>query len=608
MLQPKMLASMLASLMLLRAEAGQEASSEAPATCPSLLQVRSAAGVTDPLVEVSHGSESPESKIEGLAEEVLASSTDSHLLDEARKVIAGSSSLAALAQDQTEVADILDAAEDILTPEAAARAGVEMTSSDLSKLAQQESGKGHFVDLEEAAGAFQGDMMPDNESQMQAFELSAKTGGGPSYGAGTPWAGGVVKYCFAPDIKAAAKKAVDAAVLQYKKAVPCLQWKDVGYASGEVCQESPAVYISSKTGGCYSYVGMLSRTSQALNLASPGCDSLGTAIHELGHAIGMTHEQSRPDRDDNVRIIWDNIKSGVENNFELESNSDASRPYDILSVMHYSKDAFGSGKQTIEIKPTAYARYTSDASKYSSYEIGDRIGLSQLDADQVADLYKSEVSTCKANTLSTATTCTDRKKNGAEWRDTYGQGCAVYKSMEASGDIDSCKPYVSGVYCCDCGGGFRLQTWTPSGGSGNVVPTTAAPTTAAPTTAAATTAAPTTAAPTTSAPACQDSAKYRDPKFGDGCPGWVGFSCSDWSFSAELKANCPQACKQPCATTTTTTTTTTTEKCEDSPTYTDPQWGDDCPGWVGFTCTGYSFSAELVAECPKACRACAGGR
>ena len=49
---------------------------------------------------------------------------------------------------------------------------------------------------------------------------------------------------------------------------------------------------------------------QKLKLGS-WCLQLGTTLHELMHAVGFFHEQSRDDRDNYVVIHWNNVKNGM---------------------------------------------------------------------------------------------------------------------------------------------------------------------------------------------------------------------------------------------------------------------------------------------------------
>jgi hypothetical protein len=76
----------------------------------------------------------------------------------------------------------------------------------------------------------------------------------------------------------------------------------------------------------------------------------GATIHEIGHAIGLFHEQTRHDRDDYVDIIWDNIDPDQRFNFEKHSKvvGTDTGPYDFGSIMHYGPTAFSAnGEKTI---------------------------------------------------------------------------------------------------------------------------------------------------------------------------------------------------------------------------------------------------------------------
>lgn len=124
--------------------------------------------------------------------------------------------------------------------------------------------------------------------------------------------------------------------------------------------------------GCWSYVGMQGGMQQ-LGLAL-GCTT-GSTIHEIGHALGLWHEQSRIDRDEFVTIHFDNIISSMAHNFarHVADGVDVGA-YDYNSIMHYPRWAFSkNGKDTIVPK--------------TEVEIGQRTTLSDGDIAAIQTLY-----------------------------------------------------------------------------------------------------------------------------------------------------------------------------------------------------------------------------
>ncbi|KAF4071868.1 hypothetical protein AMELA_G00267830 [Ameiurus melas] len=99
-------------------------------------------------------------------------------------------------------------------------------------------------------------------------------------------------------------------------------------------------YISIESrNGCYSYIGRLGN-AQTVSLARSGCVYYHTVQHELLHALGFNHEQTRSDRDSYIRVGWENIQSGMEHNFNKIATLNQGTPYDYNSVMQYHRTAF----------------------------------------------------------------------------------------------------------------------------------------------------------------------------------------------------------------------------------------------------------------------------
>lgn len=95
--------------------------------------------------------------------------------------------------------------------------------------------------------------------------------------------------------------------------------------------------------GCFSYVGYLASGAQQLNLQlyepEDGCFRIGTIIHEFLHSLGFYHMHSATERDEFVRIAWENIQVGTESNFNTYPAtriSNFGELYDTGSVMHYN--------------------------------------------------------------------------------------------------------------------------------------------------------------------------------------------------------------------------------------------------------------------------------
>lgn len=110
--------------------------------------------------------------------------------------------------------------------------------------------------------------------------------------------------------------------------------------------EQDYVVFTQADSGCYSMVGRVGG-AQPINVEA-ACTVPGV-IHEIGHAVGLFHEQTRADRDNFIVIHPENIEPDMVSQFEKEgSDSRDFGPYDYMSIMHYDSFAYSvNGKPTI---------------------------------------------------------------------------------------------------------------------------------------------------------------------------------------------------------------------------------------------------------------------
>ncbi|KAM8831676.1 meprin A, alpha (PABA peptide hydrolase), tandem duplicate 1 isoform 1-T2 [Spinachia spinachia] len=133
-----------------------------------------------------------------------------------------------------------------------------------------------------------------------------------------------------------------------------------------------------KRGGCFSSVGD-QQTGQILSLGS-GCDHKAVIEHELLHALGFYHEQSRTDRDDYVDIWLNQVTPGLENNFNKYNDdyiTDQNTAYDYESVMHYRPFSFNKN-QSIPTITTKIPEFYNIIGQYLDFSELDTLRLNRM--------------------------------------------------------------------------------------------------------------------------------------------------------------------------------------------------------------------------------------
>ncbi|WNG13821.1 M12 family metallopeptidase [Cystobacter fuscus] len=231
----------------------------------------------------------------------------------------------------------------------------------------------------------------DGEARVRAM------GSGIVNANGQKWPGGVIPYEIDPAASAATRTAFEGAKADYH-AKTSIRW---------VPRTNQADYVRIVTSdGCWSYVGKIGGR-QDLSLGN-GC-GVNPARHELGHAVGLAHEQVRQDRD-----TWVTVNAGgSQNAIDWGSAGTPIGAYDFESMMHY-RNYFVNGRWDYVPKNGFPPEWVGN-DRVNTFTAGDLNAISAIYGGGTATgvCFYSDVDYKGASFCATS----DNSWVGAEWND-----------------------------------------------------------------------------------------------------------------------------------------------------------------------------------------------
>ncbi|KAK0401951.1 hypothetical protein QR680_016063 [Steinernema hermaphroditum] len=200
----------------------------------------------------------------------------------------------------------------------------------------------------------EGDILMTAEEARRYFEVQERRSKRQAYQRWdfpkSLWSDGVY-YTYDPALNQQGINAVEEAIAFWQKHT-CIRFHRV--QNGASMPVDPLL-IFYPGWGCFSAIGRNHDAKQQRVSIGPGCEYVSVTTHEIAHALGFMHEQSRWDRDNYLWVDLNNVMSGKAHNYDKyaeKQNNNYGKQYDFSGIMHYEDNSFAINYSV----PVMYAR------------------------------------------------------------------------------------------------------------------------------------------------------------------------------------------------------------------------------------------------------------
>ncbi|XP_071539115.1 uncharacterized protein [Panulirus ornatus] len=174
-----------------------------------------------------------------------------------------------------------------------------------------------------------------------------------------------------------AQKASFYEIMDYMNGLTCVKYTNT---TGRY----PELRVQKHPASCASHIGFRGRPMQLMHMNANCFTRQGILIHELFHASGFNHQQTRPDRDNYLFVNLTNVREGNMQNFKKTEGHygflmTMGVPYDYSSILQYPSWGFAkdSSVSTITIKDKTFP-----------FKLGQRYTPTRSDIARLNRLYE----------------------------------------------------------------------------------------------------------------------------------------------------------------------------------------------------------------------------